>query len=233
MYQLNHVISTTSILFSNSLRFEENVKIEFQNNDIISIPENSYFSKTESFKNYNFVNSDEAIAELDNSLSPKDTIELGIISQSINPIGTVNITQEQEISNYAESSSDFPVSQVILEDVFLEDEEFLWDEEFLEEDFLLAEEDEFLLEEWEEEFLFDEWDNEEFLDDEFYADDLFIDDFFFDLLEEPIIYDGMTESELIDFLIMETSSTEEEIYFILEFDFDGDIVAFYENVIGG
>lgn len=228
MYQLNNVIATTSILFSNSLRFEENIKIEFQNNDIISNSENSYFSKTESFKNYNFVNSDEAIAELNNSLSPKDTIELGIISQSIDPIGTLNITQEQETSNYAENSSDFPVRQVILEDVFLEDEEFLWDEEFLEEDFLLAEEDEFLLEEWEEEFMFDEWDNEEFIDDE-----LFIDDFFFDLLEEPIIYDGMTESELIDFLIMETSSTEEEIYFILEFDFDGDIVAFYENVIGG
>lgn len=228
MYQLNNVISTTSILFSNSLRFEENIKIEFQNNDIISNSENSYFSKTESFKNYKFVNSDEAIAELNNYLSPKDTIELGIISQSIDPIGTLNITQEQETSNYAENSSDFPVRQVILEDVFLEDEEFLWDEEFLEEDFLLAEEDEFLLEEWEEEFMFDEWDNEEFIDDE-----LFIDDFFFDLLEEPIIYDGMTESELIDFLIMETSSTEEEIYFILEFDFDGDIVAFYENVIGG
>lgn len=121
-----------------------------------------------------------------------------------------------------------------IEDEFYEEDFF--DEDFEEEMALLEEElsgqDEDYEEEFEEDFEEEfEEDFEEEFDEGF--DEFWEEDYFLDFYIEDDYCGELTESEVYDELLFLTGMTTEELDFIIDFDYGGDICLFYDEYMAG
>lgn len=228
-------VSLTSVIFSSELRNNETV---IYKSDLPFLGEKASANKYN--KNFEkIVYSDNKAVE--DNVALDETGLLETISMDFNDIEEVsqspslaNIIPIQQNINEASNSSE---NDFFLEEEFEEElEEFI--EEFEDEEFfddLEEEELEELFEEYEDEFEdFIEEFEEEFEDEEFEEEEF--EDMDFHLLDESheeILYDGLTETEIIELFVDLTGDTEEQIYQTIDNEYDGDIIQYYDAFFGG
>ena len=206
-----------------------------------------FFDKASS-ENYNFASSNlKVVSGLDtNKISFKESEIKNNSANEIKVSEGINTTNDTQSIAEAQGSSYYEF------DIDIENEEFDLEDELesvddYEEDTI--EVDETLDDLFEEGFddISDDFFDEEFDDsldnfeeeldletDIIYDDGFDLDGYLIDVLEEePIVCDGLTESEIYDVFMEATGATEEEVTFLIEFDYEGDICAFYESFTAG